>query len=537
MPISTFRYRNNQKISEISCRGSDIPIQGSALWSVHSTLGIHCGSKGGKTDGHTQGYKDPPIPRRLVSESQILPGLSPAYADPIRNLPKVRLASEHGQVGTGTEASLRFCRLPVRPQSRLGPTNSRQVAEPSIETMGNIVTTGLSGPAVHVPDWFTNSHGEESSPRSATHETHTVASQISLENTRVTGKGDHNSQISAPSFTMVATRRQRSHRPTMTPNKTCSANLYRRIKRRLGRSLKRAHCQRYLVTARKQTAYKLFGTQGSVSRPQIVPKLLYKPDGTCGNRQHYSDVVHKQRRRHEVGPSLCPIMENLELVYQTSSNSKSSAHSGMAKRGSRQALPFRTDHSDRMVPPSRGVSSYMPQMAPTSDRSICHEVQPQVTSLRITSTGPLGSSSGCTQSPLGGSGRIRFPPAASLGKVVERLQDYPCRRIILIAPGWPNMPWFWDLVTMSSQIPLSLPNLPNLLTQPFNQIPHRNLTNLNLHTWLLEPQQLKSRVSLKRWQQELRLLREDQPDPSMRQSGPFLQSGASLIRWTSGHPL
>ena len=32
-----------------------------------------------------------------------------------------------------------------------------------------------------------------------------------------------------------------------------------------------------------------------------------------------------------------------------------------------------------------------------------------------------------------------FPPAAILGKVVEKLQDYPCSRIILIAPGWPNM--------------------------------------------------------------------------------------------------
>ena len=57
-----------------------------------------------------------------------------------------------------------------------------------------------------------------------------------------------------------------------------------------------------------------------------------------------------------------------------------------------------------------------------------------------------------------------FPPAAILGKVVK-LQDSPCKRIILIAPGWPNMPWFCYLVAMSSQIPLSLPNL---LTQPFN---------------------------------------------------------------------
>ena len=64
-----------------------------------------------------------------------------------------------------------------------------------------------------------------------------------------------------------------------------------------------------------------------------------------------------------------------------------------------------------------------------------------------------------------------FPPAAILGKVVEKLQDYPCNRIILIAPGWPNMPWFWDLAAMSSQIPLCLPNLPNLVSQPFNQVP------------------------------------------------------------------
>ena len=129
-----------------------------------------------------------------------------------------------------------------------------------------------------------------------------------------------------------------------------------------------------------------------------------------------------------------------------------------------------------------------------------------------------------------------LPPAAILGKVVK-LQDTQCKRIIVIAPGWPNMPWFWDLVAMSNQIPLSLPNLPNLLTQPFNQIPHRNLTNLNLHAWLLEPQQSRSRASLRQWQQELRLLKGDQPDQSMRQSGQFLYSGVSLIRWTSGHPL
>ena len=52
-----------QEISEISCPGSDIPVQSTAFWSVHSTHGLYCSSKAVETDGHTQGYKNPPVPR------------------------------------------------------------------------------------------------------------------------------------------------------------------------------------------------------------------------------------------------------------------------------------------------------------------------------------------------------------------------------------------------------------------------------------------------------------------------------------------
>ena len=58
----------------------------------------------------------------------------------------------------------------------------------------------------------------------------------------------------------------------------------------------------------------------------------------------------------------------------------------------------------------------MQQVAPTSDRSICHKVQQQVTSVCVTSTGLLGSSSGCTQSAMGESGRIRLSTSGHLGQ-------------------------------------------------------------------------------------------------------------------------
>ena len=134
-----------------------------------------------------------------------------------------------------------------------------------------MITTGLSGLAVHVSDRLTNNHRKASSPRPTAHETHTVASQKQLESTR---KSDSNSQVPAPPLTMVAKIRQFSQRPTITPNKTCPANIYRRLKRRVGHSLKQTRCK--LVSARKQTAHKLSGTESSLSSFERVPKPLYQ---------------------------------------------------------------------------------------------------------------------------------------------------------------------------------------------------------------------------------------------------------------------
>ena len=227
-----------------------------------------------------------------------------------------------------------------------------------------------------------------------------------------------------------------------------------------------------------------------------------------------SGCLYQQRGGDEVGLSVCPTVENPVLVYQTAGNSQGTSHPRPAERDSRQAIQIWPDHSNRVVTSSKSVPSYMLPVAPAPSGPVCYQIQQQTAIVCVTS-----------------------PRPPDLGKVVERLQDDPCNRIILIAPGWPNMPWFWDLVAMSSQIPLCLPNIPNLVSQPFNQVLHRNLSNLNLHAWLLEPQRSRSRASLRQWQHELRLLKEDQPDLSMRQSGPFLQSGASVIRCTSGHHL
>ena len=408
-----------QEISQISCPGSDLPIQSTALWSVHSTHEVHCISKGGEADGHSQGYKDPPIPRRLVGESQVPPNLSPAYANSGQTMSGSRLAGKYGKIGAGAQTSLQFCRLPVRSQVRPGQTDSGSLAKPSREDTDTLDTTDLSGPAVHVPDRPVNSHRKTSLPRPTAHETHSVASQKQLEGTGISREGYPSTQVLAPTFTMVVRRKQCAPGSAITPNKTCSANLYRRIKkRRVGRSLKQTHCQRVLVGAGKQAAHKLLRAKSSLSGSERVPRPLRKSNSPSGHRQYYRSSLHKQRRRHEVGPTLCSTVENLDLVFPTSSDFNSLTHPRQAKCDSRQVIKTGSNHPDRVVSPSRSFSRGVQQMASTSNRPICHEVQQQVASVCV-------SRSGC----------IRLPTDRHIGQSGGEVTGRPVQETHSDCPG------------------------------------------------------------------------------------------------------
>ena len=386
---------------------------------------VYCGSKGGQTDGYTQGCKDPPVPRQLVGESRILSSLPPTHARTSTDMPEVRLDSKLGKIRTGAQTNLQFRRLPVRPEGRLGPAYTGPVADPPGENLGSPVLTDLSGPAVLVPDWPANSHRKTSLPRPASHETHTVASQKQLESAGSTGEGHSGTQIPSPSYGMVVGRTQRTTRSTTASVKARTANLYRCVKRRVGCSPWRTYRKRLLVSTRKQPSHKLSGVEGSLSSPKRVPRSLYGQNCPSGHRQYNSSSLHKQGGRYEVRPTLCPSMENLSLVYQPPGNAKSLTHPRPSKCDSRQVIQAGSNHPDRMVSPSGSFSKTVRKMAPASDRPICHEVQPPVTSICVSGTGLPSCSSGCSHSLLGRSGCIRIPTDRHLGQSGGEVAGFP----------------------------------------------------------------------------------------------------------------
>ena len=112
---------------------------------------------------------------------------------------------------------------------------------------------------------------------------------------------------------------------------------------------------------------------------------------------------------NEVRSTVCPTLENLDLVQWETSNPEGMTHPRSSKCGGGQMIQARADHSNRMVPPSTSFSNFVRQVALTSDRSFCHEIQQQATSVCITGSGLHGHCSGCTQPAMGKSGCLCLP--------------------------------------------------------------------------------------------------------------------------------
>ena len=153
-----------------------------------------------------------------------------------------------------------------------------------------------------------------------------------------------------------------------------------------------------------------------------VPRPHFKQHSSGVHRQHNSGCLYQQRMGNEVGLPVCPTVENSVLVHQETDNSQSMSHPRPAERDSRQTIQAWPDHSKRMVPSPRHVPSYMLLVAPAPGGPVCHQVQQQTAKVCVTGSRPPSMSSGCTQS-WKNLDPYSFPPAAILGKMVEKLQD------------------------------------------------------------------------------------------------------------------
>ena len=220
------------------------------------------------------------------------------------------------------------------------------------------------------------------------------------------------------------------------------------------------------------------------------------------------------------------------MVSSLSHNIKSQTHSRVSECDGRPPVQVEPSAVNRMVTASAGVQTDLPKVVHSSCRSICHSSEPQTSTVRVSSPRPKCLGYRCSELKLDGFHYLCLPSngSPSQGDPKNQAMQLPDYRN---SPRLAGMPWFWDLVQLSTEIPLQLPVSTTLLKQSHNYVFHSNPQHLNLHAWCLGVDSSKNKASLWRWQRELLPLRGHQQGPSTSQSGLYLRNGAEKIRWIS----
>ena len=84
-----YHTQTTMKIPKVPLSEPDISIPGPPFWPCNNSYGVHLRGQGGKVDGSSSQYKNPPIPRRLVDLSPYQRIQPPGYSIPPRLFPGV----------------------------------------------------------------------------------------------------------------------------------------------------------------------------------------------------------------------------------------------------------------------------------------------------------------------------------------------------------------------------------------------------------------------------------------------------------------
>ena len=207
-----------KKVSQVLPVQSNLSVHSSSLRVGHSSPRVHQGGQRSETHGSSTGYQNPPVPRRLVTESPFPGNLPTTYPDPLGPVPTVGLGSKYDKIGISPQTGLQFCRLPVRPDHRSSSTPSRLVGSTSGETKVYKGTSQLYSQAIHVPDRPFNCHREASVFRSPSYEAHSMASEETLARSGGVREGYPGPSVTPPPSRLVARRGQSAERTALAPS-------------------------------------------------------------------------------------------------------------------------------------------------------------------------------------------------------------------------------------------------------------------------------------------------------------------------------
>ena len=372
--------------------------------------------------------------------------------------------------------------------------------------------------------WVASINRKNGPRRPPSYETFLAASQGELDISSVVGQALSLVRLHNTSSGLVAESTKCSQRCKSPPPRTQCSSVYRRLKRRLGHSLKSRFYQRTVVRSRKIIAHKRFRTKGSVLGPKTLQASMPKSNSPGCHGQLNRSSLHQQTGRDSVSRDVRPSMEDHELVSSIQNISTCQTYSRVPKCDRGLPVQINSNSVNGVVSVPSGLQKNLHKVVHTSGGSVCHSAKPQVATICLSSSRSKHMEHRCSKHKLVKPCSLCLPSNRSTSK--SNTKGPPVQ-----LPPNPDSPGLAGHALVL--VPLQLPASPNLFKQSSNQVFHNNPQYLNLHAWCLGVSNSKNKVSLLKWQRELLPLKGHQQDLFTKQSGPFLKKGAEKIQWMS----
>ena len=423
-----------KEIPKVLLQGSGVPVHLPPIRTSHSPPGFYNDCKGSETNGPLKRTQNSPIPGRLADQVPVSGGSPSEHSGGGRPNPVLGVDNKSGKIRTETYSGVFVCGLRVPSKFSPCKTHSREMAQtPGFDPTPQVKTC-FDCKMFDVANWVASLNGENGPGGTPSHEALSVSSQGALEISSVAGQPPSldRSHCSPPG--LVAKSLKRAERCRPSPQRPQYPTLYRRLKRRLGRSLRSKFYKGSVVRSGKKATHKCPRIEGGLPGPSRLQGPVPEPNSVSCDRQLNSGSLHQQTRRNSLSRDVCSPVEDHDLVPSLPHNIESQAHPRVPECDGRPAVQVQPSAVNRMISASAGVQTDLPEVfTPHVDLFATHlnhklplYVSPvpdpeawDIDALNINWTNLTA---------------YAYPPTALLHKVIQKIKQCHCL-IIVIAPG------------------------------------------------------------------------------------------------------
>ena len=362
-----------KEVSQILPHVSGVPVHLPSIRTGHSAPGLYNGKglyKGSQAHGPLQRTQTSPIPGRLADQVPVSGGSPSEHTGSGRSNSVLGVDHKPGKMRTESYPGVFIRRLRVPPRFSPCKTHSREMAQTPGFDPTTQVKTCFDCKIFDVSNWVASLNGEDGPGGTPSHEALSILSQGALEISSVIGQPPSLDRVYFGTPRLVAESCKHDERHQPSSQRPQYPTLYRRLKRRLGRSLRTKFYKGSVVRSGEKATHKRPRVADGFTGPLKVQGPVSKPNSSSGNGQLNSGSLHRQTRRNSLSGDVCAPVEDHDMVPSLSYNIESQTHSRVSECDGRPPIQVQPSVVHGVVTASTGVQTDLPQVVHSSCRCL-----------------------------------------------------------------------------------------------------------------------------------------------------------------------